>query len=289
MAQQATLSVSLHVLARHWPSVGWEGHHGRAVWGFGWRYSLSIAIWQGRNLAVPLLVSRYAGGVGLGYVTLAQKLVDAIGFPRTVAYRLAIAVLSKLRAGGRGLAKIERAMIVQVLLVGLISTVVAATGAPLAERFLGSSWAGMMTVFRPLAIVGIVNCAFHLHCSALYVYDRADLVNWFNLANLSILLVVALWLGRAHGMEAYLAAELAALASYGLLVVLAKRSIGLDYPRAGGLWLAAAVAAVVAAGWGWTACLVLAAPALFARGRAELRTWAEMARNHRSLHLVPES
>ncbi len=66
MAQQATLAVALHALARHWPRTCWNRDRAREVWGFGLRYSLSIAIWQGRNLAVPLLVSRYAGAAGLG-------------------------------------------------------------------------------------------------------------------------------------------------------------------------------------------------------------------------------
>ncbi len=216
--------------------------------------------------------------------------MDTIGFPRVVAYRLAISALSKARAGGRGLAEIiERAMIVQVLLVGLISAMTAALGAPVAGRLLGANWGAMMRVFQPLAVAGVVNCAFHLHCSALYVHDRADLVNWFNAANTGLLLGVGLALGKTHGVAGYLAAEIAALASYGLLVVLAKRSLGLPYPMTGVLWLAAAVAAISLAGEGWAACLILAAPALFSRGRGELRTLAEMLRSYRSMRLVPES
>lgn len=290
MAQQAALSVTLHGLARHWPTAGWNRDRAGELWRFGWPYSLSIAIWQGRNLAVPLLVSRFGGAAALGYVTLAQKLVDAIGFPRTVAYRLAISVLSKVRASGRGLSRItERAMIIQVLLVGLISTVVAATGGPLAAHLLGAEWGEMMPTFRPLAIVGVVNCAFHLHCSALYVHDRPDLVNWFNLANAALLLAVALALGPAHGIGAYLAAELAALASYALLMVLAKRSIGLNYTYTGLGWLLAAVGAIMASRWGLAACLVLMVPALFAGGRADLRSLFELVRNYWILRLVPES
>jgi O-antigen/teichoic acid export membrane protein len=178
-------------------------------------YSASIWIWQLRSLINPLFVGRYAGPEGVGYVALAIRLVEALSFVKAAAWRLSIATMGKLQTDVQRLQKfMEEATILQVLVLGLVLTSFAWIAPALFPFVFGDSWNSVLTVYPFIALGYLINAAFSMHSSVLYVYRRNWEVALFHVLHIILFAGGVLFLAPRFGPAGYGMAEVPALLSY---------------------------------------------------------------------------
>lgn len=227
IAQQLFSSSLVFGLSRYRPRWHWETGRVRSMLGYGLGYASSQWIWQVRELVNPLVVGRFVGLEAVGHVALAIRLVNTLSFVKTATYRLSISSFGRIQ---HDLGKLRRVlaegMRLQVLALGPFLLVFLALGPWLLPRLFGTDWLPLLDVFPFIALGSIANALFNLHSSTLYVLRRNMDVAAFHLVHVSIFAGVALALVPRLGVRGYGWAEVAALASYGVLHVLTSRRIG---------------------------------------------------------------
>ena len=87
-------------------------------------YSLGISasgwVWSLQSLINPLIVGRFAGEAAVGYVALAIRLVDVLGFAKAATYRISIAALAKVQGDRDRLRRaVTEGMGLQILVLDL--------------------------------------------------------------------------------------------------------------------------------------------------------------------------
>jgi len=137
---------------------------------FGLGFASSMRMWQLRSLVNPLLVGRFAGAEGVALVALALRVAEGIGFLRTAAGRLAISALGRLRDDRDSLRKaLERALQLQVVILGPLLCLFALCGPWLVPRVMGARWTGVLDIYPFVAIGVLLSSVFNLQASALFV------------------------------------------------------------------------------------------------------------------------
>ena len=205
---------------------------------FGFGYSASMRVWQLRSLVNPLFVGRIAGTEAVALVGLALRVAEGIGFVRTAAGRLAIAALARVQSDRPTLRRaLERALTMQVLILGPLLCAFAVCGPWLVPRAMGSRWAGVVSVYPLIAIGVLVSSVSNLQASTLFVLGKQWTVLLAYACHV-ILLTLGTWLLLPRlGMMAYGWAEVLACTAYVVLHLALKRVISISY-RAVLPWLA---------------------------------------------------
>jgi O-antigen/teichoic acid export membrane protein len=250
--------VLLHRAAGYRPRLAWSTTAARSMLGYGVGYSVSTWIWQARVLVNPLVVGPYAGAAAVGYIALAIRLVEALGFAKTAGYRLSMPVVARVQESrARVLSVVTAGMRLQVLLVGPLLVVVAWLGPWLVQTPLAHQWAPVMDVYPLIALGILANAMFNLHSCVLYVLERNWEVGAFHAAHIALFAGSALALVPRFGPVGYGLAELAAIAGYGVIHAAFARRVGRpDYWQAAP-WAAAFGVALFAHQLGWWVALPL--------------------------------
>lgn len=238
--QQATVSTLLFRSARYQPRFYWDRALARQMIGYGLGYSSATWIWQLRDLVNPLVVGRYAGASAVGYVALAVRLVDALSFIKTAAWRLSIAVFARLQTDSvRLLSAIGEGMQLQILALGPILVVFGLAAPWIIAGLFGDKWVPMITLYPFIALSYLTNAVFNFHSSTLLVLRRTWQVAAFHLAHLTLFAGSALVLVPRIGLVGYGWAEVVALLSYGVLHAHVARYVGMpSYGFVGRWWIA---------------------------------------------------
>ncbi len=96
-AQQLLAMGLLYRMAAYRPRIHWESARARAMVGYGLGYSASTWVYHSRLLINPLVVGRFAGAEAVGYVALAIRIIDNLGFARAMGWRIAMPALGRLQ------------------------------------------------------------------------------------------------------------------------------------------------------------------------------------------------
>ncbi len=119
---------------------------------YGLSYSISLWIWQFRNLVNPLIVGRFAGASGVGYVALAIRIVEILTFARVVFWRISIAVMGKLqREKERILEVINEGMRIQLLAIFSLVLPFSIASKWIIHLFFGEKWIPVLQIFPFIA------------------------------------------------------------------------------------------------------------------------------------------
>jgi PST family polysaccharide transporter len=261
--QQLAAAVLFYSLSGYRPRLCWDVALSRRMLTFGLGYSASVWVGQLRTLVNPLIVMPLAGPAAVGYVGLAMKFVEVLSVLKNLAGRISIAALARLHGDRpRARAALSEGMRLQVLGVGLALAGFALL-APLVMPWLfrdqWQAWAPAVTLFPLLAVGGLANALFSLHLSVLYVLDRSRLATAFYAVQVGVLATAAMvWVPR-YGIAGVGYAELAAMASYGLLHLFVTRAVGSPAYGVALLWAAAAACLLFTPALGWLAGLGLIA------------------------------
>jgi O-antigen/teichoic acid export membrane protein len=203
------------VAARFVPGLRINARDARQMLAFGLGFSASMRVWQLRSLVNPLLVGRFAGAEGVALVAIALRVAEGIGFVRTVAGRLAIAALARLQDDRKQLRQaLEKALSLQVIVLGPLLCAFALCGPWLVPRIMGSRWTGLLTVYPFVAIGVLVSSVFNLQASALFVVGEQWTVLRAYACHVSLLALGTFLLVPRFGIAGYGWGELLACAGY---------------------------------------------------------------------------
>ncbi len=197
------------------PRFCWSSSLVREMVGYGIGYSASLGIWQLRSLVNPLIVGRYAGPEGVGFVALTIRLTEQLGFIRSAAWQLSIPALARLQDNYQRLKKsLEEAMFLQVLLIGLFLAGFALLSPWLFPLLFGERWQPVLKIFPFISLGILLNVVFNMHSSVLYVLKRNKDVALFHLFHIFLFSTAAFLLVPRIDILGYGLAEILALLSY---------------------------------------------------------------------------
>ena len=238
--QHLTSFILFHAATGFRPQWHFNQAAARRILHYGSSYTASIWIWHLRRLVNPLVVGRLLGAEAVAIVSLTAQLTQHLTFVIMTAWRLATAVLARVQSDRpRMLRAINDGMWLQTLAVGCLLVVFGVVIPFAIPHLLGSAWGGIALLYPFIAIGVLVNAAFNLQSSALYVLGRNWYVAQFHLLNVFLLGSVTFLLGRRYGLIGYGIAEVIATLSYLALQLYTSREIGRPrYARLVPLWLA---------------------------------------------------
>jgi PST family polysaccharide transporter len=248
---------------------------------YGLSYSGAIWIWQMRMLVNPLIVGRFAGAQGVGFVALAIRLVEVLSFIKQATWRVAMAALAKLDGNRERLRRsITEGMCLQTLMVGLPLTLFACFAPFVLPRIFGTRWSPAFHLFPFLALSYLMNSIFNLHTSVLALLQRNLYIVYFHILHIILFAGSAVLLVSRYGYMGYGWAEVIAFSSYLLLHHLLSECVGSpDYGRALLWFLVCSIGIVVSASpdaFRIMVLLLLPLPLLFARERESLEGYARL-------------
>jgi len=259
------------------PSAAWAGflRHGIA-------FSMSSWVAAATGLVNPIVVGRYFGATGVGYVALATRLVDTLGFAQRATWRLGLVALSKVQAEGeRARRGVEEGMVIQVVAVAVPIAAVAVVGRWLIPFVFGAQWLPAVAVFALLGVARILNAPLTVQMALLFSRGRNQVVVVAGLLSVAIVFIAAYLLVPTLGIDGYGVAAILATAGWLLVYRQARRIQPFD-PYRPVPWLVALVPPVLSPLLPWPANLVpLASLALLVVVpdlRRQVRTYAGMVR-----------
>lgn len=200
------------------PRLRWDPPLVREMLRYGLGYSVSVWVQQLRSFVNPVVVGRFAGAAGVGYVALAVRLVEQLGFVKTATARISIAALARLRGDPERLARaMGEGMTLQLAAVGPLFIAFGVAAPWVVPLAFGERWLPMLEVF-PLVALGYLGASmFLLHSSALVVLRLNREIALANLAQVAALAAAAWVLVPRLGIAGYGWAEVAVLPAFLLL------------------------------------------------------------------------
>jgi PST family polysaccharide transporter len=185
---------------------------------YGVGLTASMRTWQVRTLVNPLLVGRIAGPEAVAFVAFAIRIAESLGSVRLAAGRVTLASLSRLQNDTAEFRRmLERALRVQLVVLGPLLCIVAIFGPLLARHVLGMRWMPSLAVYPFIAAGVLVNSVYNLQASALFVLGRQWRVFQVYLIHVVLLALGTVILVPRAGIVGYGWAELLACAAYLLM------------------------------------------------------------------------
>jgi O-antigen/teichoic acid export membrane protein len=243
-----------YAAARYRPRWYWSHANWKQMMHYSVSQSLSVWIYNLRDLAPSLILFPLAGERAVGYYALANRLINTLGFLYSVSGRVAFAAFARLQENKERLTKaIQETIQYLILFLGVVLTVFAASVGWVASWVLGAKWDA--SVIQQLCIVMasrvLIAIASGIQTQALYVIGQ----NWLRVRASVIFIIVfaaSSWLLLSQAPVAYapllfaIADLFAHIPVYGYDIYGVRKYIGrVDY-RLSLLWLAAAQAALFA-------------------------------------------
>lgn len=197
------------------PHIVWSRPLLRECLAYGVSYSTSLWVWQLRTLVNPLIVGRFLGPEGVGYVALAIRMVEVLSFAKHATYRISIAVLAKLQGDHTRFRRaIEEAMGLQALAIGSFLAGFAAVSPWMVPLVFGSRWDPILKVFPFIALSYLINSVFNMHSSVLYVLHYNRDVTLFHIVHIVLFAGASILLVPRFALIGYGVAEIVAFVSY---------------------------------------------------------------------------
>ncbi len=225
--QQLSMCIAYHVAARHRPRVAWDMSIIRPMLRYAFGYAASDWLWQLRGLVNPLIVGHFLPAEAVGQIGLAIRMLELLAFTKTIAYRLSVAVLSKIQDHPAKLvAAATDGMRLQTLALGPVLLGFSWFGGFVLAHVFGPRWAPVMLIYPYLALGYLTNAQFNIHASILYVLQRNWAMSWFHIVHV-LMFATATWVFvDQYGIVGYGLGEMVALLSYPLLHFAIRKTVG---------------------------------------------------------------
>ncbi len=237
--QQLFMCVAFHLAARYWPKLAWDRAIVRAMLNYTLGYAASDWLWQLRGLINPLVVGHFLPAEAVGQVGLAIRLLELLSFTKTIAYRLSVAVLSKVQHEPAKLVEAATdGMRLQTLALGPVLVGFSWFGGILLGLVFGKRWEPVMQVYPYLALSYLTNAQFNIHSSILYVLHRNWAVSWFHIVHIVLFAAAAWFAVERWGIVGYGYGEMVALLSYPVIHRSVRQAVGSPNYDISALWWA---------------------------------------------------
>jgi O-antigen/teichoic acid export membrane protein len=241
-----------YILARRLPRFGWNREIAWKIVRYSVSYCAASGIWQLRGLVNPMIVGHSLGSEIVGQIGLTIAILEKLAFAKGIAWRLSIPALARVQDSPVKLCKaITQGMELQVLAIAPFILGFAWFGWLIIPVLFKDRWNPVMDVFPFIALSYLTNAQFSIHSSVLYVLHKNWDVFRFHVLHVMIFAVTAYLASPYLGILGYGVAELAAIASYGLLHVYVVQNIGSPDYRVSAVWWMAAVLGLFWHELGW--------------------------------------
>jgi PST family polysaccharide transporter len=274
-SEQLTVFAGTYWVSKFRPRLRWDRELAKEMVRYGLGYSGAAWIRQMNNLVNPLLVGRYLGAEAVGFVALAIRLVEGLGFAMMATWRLSMSALARVQEDRVRLTNaISEGMRLQLLALGPLLVVFAWISPWALPMFFGNRWDPVIGIFPFVAFYYMGNAIFNLHSSALYVLKHNGEVAVVNLLNVTLMAGGTFLLVPQMGLAGYGWALAVTLLSCGAGHYFAVRHIGRPDYRLAAVWFAAMSLALFYAQLGWWTCAGLAVALGWPGTLRELRRYA---------------
>jgi O-antigen/teichoic acid export membrane protein len=256
--QQIQGLILFYAVSRYRPQLSWDPPLIMAMLRYGVGFSASTWVWCLRALVNPLLVGRFVGAEAVGYVALAIRLAEVLGFVKTATWRIALSALAKFQGDrGRLLRAVNEGMGLQILALGPLLVAFAWVSPWLMPQLFGPSWVSVVAVFPFIAFGNLTNSLFNMHSSTLYVLKHNWSVTFYHIAHVLLFGGAAIVLLPRFGFIGYGWAEVVAIGSYAIVHHCLVKSVGTPNYTLPVIWWGAFGAALFVYQLGWWAALGL--------------------------------
>jgi PST family polysaccharide transporter len=238
-SEQLTVCVGTFWVSKFRPRLRWDRELAGEMIRYGLGYSGAAWIRQLNNLVNPLLVGRYLGAEAVGYVALAIRLVEGLGFAMLATWRLSMSALARVQEDRVRLTNaISEGMRLQLLALGPLLVGFAWLSPWFLPMFFGNRWDPVIGIYPFVAVYYMGNAIFNMHSSALYVLKHNSEVAVVNLVNVVLMAVGTFLLVPQMGLVGYGWALAVALLSCGGGHYFAVRHIGQPDYKLAMVWFA---------------------------------------------------
>lgn len=212
VAWQAFLLVGATLLSGIWPRPRWQrGTAGEVLRFAGSYYPVSL-LPRLSEVVNPVVVGALAGPAGVGYVALAGRLVQTVGFVGRTAYRIALVVLAQISDDVPRLSRAFRQGLgLQALGVGVPTAGLCVASPWLVPLAFGDEWGPALLVLPWIAVSSFLVNLFALHSHVVTVTGRLRVLGQTYFGLFLVQLVASLVLVPAFGIEGYGMAGVVAL------------------------------------------------------------------------------
>jgi O-antigen/teichoic acid export membrane protein len=283
LAWQTWLLVASCAAARYLPHLHFSraGLREVARWGVG--YSPGLWLRQIEGVVGPLVVGRFAGAAGVGYVAFVGRLVDTLGFPARASWRLSIVSFGKVQSD---LARLKRGvaelMALQLLALGSVFAGFSLAITIIVPLLFGHRWSHAIPLYPYFALSAIGVAVQNSQMTVLYVAKRNKAVAKVNAVRVVLLAPAAFLLLGAMGLLGFGIASVITTLSLLVSDQEVRAIVSPDYRRAIP-WALAFIPPLFIATVGLPVGLLLLVPTVFAltkpAPRRQLRDYAMLARS----------
>lgn len=256
--QQIIVAAWLYKSSNYRPRFDWNFERFKRMLNYGFSFSLSLWIWQARDLVNPLLVGHFAGAEAVGIVALTIRIVQALSFIKDATWRLSIAAFGQIQSDrAKLLTAIREGMFLQTLALGPILIVFGWLAPVVLPLFFGGETARVLDLYPFVALSFLVNSAFNMHSAALYVRECNFSVAVFHTIHVVLFFGATILFVSLAGINGYGWAELAAMPAYWVVYLAVRRRVG-AFPMSQALLMLAVFALALFTNYlGWLAAIPL--------------------------------
>lgn len=254
------------------PRLVWNPGLMREMLAFGVPYSMSQHVLALKDLVNPLVVGRLLGAAAVGYVALALRIVQQLGFVRTATTRISVAAFARVEGDPVRLARaISEGMYLQILALGPLLFGLSFIAPLIVPVLFGPKWAPVSQVYPWLGAAALVSAMFQLHLSGLTVFGLNKKQAIVQLVRLILLSALTAVLVLHYGGVGYGMAELMSLPVFCLLlhIWISARTAPIQYAPAV-VWLISFSVPLFDEALGKASWLALLIPLFWGRTRRQL-------------------
>ena len=213
-AWQSFLLVGSYAYSGLRPRLRWSMHTARELTKFGFSFSASSWIGLLGGLANPLIVGRFYGASGVGYVAFAQRLVDTVGFAQRGANRLGLVAMSKVSNDQKDRLRraLEDGSTLQLIALGVPFAIFGVLAPKVIPLLFGHEWSPATRLYSLLALVIFFGSSGILQVTLLFSRGRNWAVAIAACIQTIVLLLASVVLVKKFGIDGFGYASLLALA-----------------------------------------------------------------------------
>lgn len=205
----------------------WAWTHLKPALMYGTSYYFANWLFNLRNLAVPLLLSRLAGVEAVGIANIAIRMVRQLMLLRDVLKRMSMSVMAKLLVDAKATRRaLSKGMNYQAILMGTVCASFACFASWLIPTLFGQEWLLSSQIVPLIGISNLVGATFDLHTATLHAAGRNRAVISLNLSYVILLWVSSWILIPPLGIWGYAIAEIIALPAYYLVHLSVSKLFG---------------------------------------------------------------
>jgi O-antigen/teichoic acid export membrane protein len=230
---QSWLLVGSYVFAGLRPRLHWSRSTARELTHFGFSYSMTTWISLLGGLVNPLVVGRFLGATGVGYVGFAQRLVGTIGFAQRGAYRLGLVAMSKVTDDQKDRLRraLEEGSELQLIALAIPFAIFGVLARQVIPLLFGHQWDPTIKLYTLMALVVVLGSSGLIQTTLMLSRGRNYTIALNSAIGTVVLAVSAVFLVKHFGINGFGYASLVALVSLAYLDRATRRFVSFSYRR----------------------------------------------------------